>query len=937
MVKSAENAKGTPLTEEERLIIKEQSEKIAELDKTIKDLEEKLEQERAENAVQKIKADNNKPKPKSVAFKARGKALADKVRKLKTKGLTLKDADGNPINLTQNSIITYNDIIEMIARTIEKTGEILDGIDTALNEIKKQDWYEKLSQRDKDAVDKQIKQDILDLDDDVSDDKFKIPHSLIREIVKNGTEDIDGIVQKVLEVYQDIFPDLDERKVRDIITKYGEQKKDTRDDIDKKISEAKRIGRHLSGKEDLLNGKPPKRSGFKRDKPTPTERLLMQEIQQLLKNIPKSQEEIDNLWTTALEKAKTRITNRIEELQLAIDKKERINKTKNVQNYNDPDLDKLKDDLKAKQKEYDDLFPKEKTELSDEQRLILSVNAKKKQLETLQSQKDSKVYERNKKDAPDRSKFPKLDKEIKDLDDKIKGIKEEIKQDDSWVKHIEKKRISLAIKANQRRIEEYRRMINEKDFVVVKNPTPISDELTKVRRERQKVADEYELAKYKHELENRTLGQKIFDGIFEGLQLSKQFVATADLSAPLRQGATVMFSNPIIWAKAFWNMHGQAFSHQTYKDTIDAIKNSKYYDLAQDSKLAITDADSINERKREEQFASKLMDSNFMKKAPILAQYRQINKGSERAYSGFLNNIRFNLFEKGAKELEQAGYTFSDNPKMYKALATTINNLTGRGWSPSGNEGKLLNFVLFSPKMLTSRVLLMYDLLRTDIPLNSPSRKMAAKSLLGTAAWISIFNILGTMAVNALDDDDDKEEKVNINPIATDFIKVRSKQTTFDPTAGYAPLVRTLARIITEKSINASGKEKDLSKGYGQTRFSPFWDFMENKLSPIASYGLSLSTHKNPQNKFEDASKAEWNDYITPLFAPLQAMQLVENFNDKDSFGKDFIETVLSLYGIGVAQYDNTSKGNKNANSQTGNRRTERDNTARTTNRRTER
>ena len=46
-------------------------------------------------------------------------------------------------------------------------------------------------------VDKQIKQDILDLDDDVSDDKFKIPHSLIREIVKNGTEDIDGIVKKV--------------------------------------------------------------------------------------------------------------------------------------------------------------------------------------------------------------------------------------------------------------------------------------------------------------------------------------------------------------------------------------------------------------------------------------------------------------------------------------------------------------------------------------------------------------------------------------------------------------------------------------------------------------------------------------------------------------------------------------------------------------------
>ena len=46
-------------------------------------------------------------------------------------------------------------------------------------------------------------------------------------------------------------------------------------------------------------------------------------------------------WTTALEKARTRVKNRIEELQLAIDKKEKINKQKNVQNYNDTELDHL--------------------------------------------------------------------------------------------------------------------------------------------------------------------------------------------------------------------------------------------------------------------------------------------------------------------------------------------------------------------------------------------------------------------------------------------------------------------------------------------------------------------------------------------------------------------------------------------------------------------
>ena len=136
--------------------------------------------------------------PQTASFKAKAKALADKFRQLKSKPLVLKDADGNPIQLTQNSIVSYNDIIELAAKAIEKTGELLDGINKALEEIKKQKWYQNLSQRDKDAVDRQVKEELLNLDTEVSDDKFKIPNSLLREIVRNGTEDIDGIVDTLV-------------------------------------------------------------------------------------------------------------------------------------------------------------------------------------------------------------------------------------------------------------------------------------------------------------------------------------------------------------------------------------------------------------------------------------------------------------------------------------------------------------------------------------------------------------------------------------------------------------------------------------------------------------------------------------------------------------------------------------------------------------------
>ena len=633
----------------------------------------------------------------------------------------------------------------------------------------------------------------------------------------------------------------------------------------------------------------------------------MQEIQQLLKNVPKSQEELDALWATALDKAKNRVKNRIEELQLAIDREERIKKSKTVQNYNDAKLDELKSQLKEKQAEYDAAFPKEKSTLSDEQRLNQLINSKNKRLAKLEQQKIDKVYETNKKEGPDKSKFPELAKQIADLDAEIKKVNDEIKADETWKTHVEKKRLELAKKANQRRIDELKRRIEEKDFIVKKNPTPIDDELKQLRREKQKVADDYELAKYKYEQENRSPTQKGIDWILDVLTLPKSLKATLDLSAPLRQGATVLLSNPQIFWNSFIKMHGQAISNNIFEKSIDNIKKSDNYDLAQDSGLQITDPNSIDDRKKDDQFSVKLAN-----KIPL---FNKLNKGSERAYSGFLNNIRFSLFEQGVKELENAGIKYEDNPKMFKALASTVNNLTGRGKSADGNVGKFLNFILFSPRMITSRVLILHDLLRTDIPFNSPSRKMAAKSLLGTAVYIGLFNLLGTIASNASGDDDDKDRKPNFNPVATDFLKVRSKQTTFDPTAGYAPLIRTAARIATEKSINSSGRETDLSKSYGSTRFTPAFDFLENKLSPTISYLANVATHKNPDNKYEDISEAEWYDYITGLVAPLQAMQVAENFNDKDKFGKDFLEVMLGLYGIGVQQYDTSNKNKKDSRS----------------------
>ena len=139
----------------------------------------------------------------------------------------------------------------------------------------------------------------------------------------------------------------------------------------------------------------------------------------------------------------------------------------------------------------------------------------------------------------------------------------------------------MAKKANQRRIDELKRRIDEKDFITKKNPTPIDDELKRLRREKHKVADDYELEKHKFELENRSPTEKAVDGILDVLTLPKSLKATLDLSAPLRQGATVMLSNPQIFWNSFIKMHGQAISNNIFEKSIDNIKKSDNYDIKQ--------------------------------------------------------------------------------------------------------------------------------------------------------------------------------------------------------------------------------------------------------------------------------------------------------------------------------------------------------------------
>jgi len=395
------------------------------------------------------------------------------------------------------------------------------------------------------------------------------------------------------------------------------------------------------------------------------------------------------------------------------------------------------------------------------------------------------------------------------------------------------------------------------------------------------------------------------DSIEEAFGLFKSIKATFDLSAPLRQGLPFLLSNPKLWLNSFVNMHKQAISSSNYKDNLKDIRQSKDYKLMQDSGLALMGVDGKQENKHDEQFSSKLVNN--------IPLYNKIYDFSARGYSGFMNNLSVGAFRQGAKELQNSGYTFEDNPEMFKALASVVNNSTGRGKSAQGKAGKLLNMIFFSPKMITSRFLMLHDLVRTDIPINSPSRKMAAMNLLGTAASVAVFNVLATAIKNAFDDDDEDNllDGLNFNPIHTDFTKVRAKDTVYDITAGFSQIIRTLARFITAKSINSKGDEKDLFKTYSETPLSPVSDFLLNKLSPLSSIIYNTSIRKSPFNRYKEFNQTTSGDVLRGILAPLSVDMLIDNAKDKDNFIKDLGEVALSFYGAGVMQYNNSKSKSK--------------------------
>lgn len=329
-------------------------------------------------------------------------------------------------------------------------------------------------------------------------------------------------------------------------------------------------------------------------------------------------------------------------------------------------------------------------------------------------------------------------------------------------------------------------------------------------------------------LKKRTAWQKVKKGTAEVLNIPRAFMSSYDLSAPFRQGLMLM-SHPKRFFQSFKKMFKLFGSEKTFAALQESIKQKPTYNLMRESKLALT------ELGQEMGLREEIFMSSWAEKIPILG--RGV-RASSRAYVGFLNKLRADVFEDLIKKADKLGLNASGNLDLSTEIAKFVNAASGRG-NLRGLERSavMLNATLFSPRLIASRMTFLNP---ANYVTGSPFvRKQYLKSLL-TVTGLTMTTL--TMAkAGGLD--------VGLDPRSADFMKIKVRgKVRIDVLGGFQQYIRAAAQIISGEYISSTtGKLVTLGEGYRPlTREEIAIRFAKSKLSPAASFASALLVGKEP-------------------------------------------------------------------------------------------
>ena len=379
-------------------------------------------------------------------------------------------------------------------------------------------------------------------------------------------------------------------------------------------------------------------------------------------------------------------------------------------------------------------------------------------------------------------------------------------------------------------------------------------------------------------LSKRTTMQRFFANTKDALNINRALMATFDMSAPLRQGV-FLIGRPKQWLPAFKDMFKYFGSEKSYQGLIDDIQARPTYPAMKQAKLALTDIGaSLNDR--EETFMSTLAE-----RIPGIGKGV---KASNRAYSGFLNKLRADVFDDIYKHAQNSG-VLSERPGIADDIATFVNSATGRGkftgaLKPLNQATEALNSVLFSPKLLASRLNLLDPVYY--MKLDPVVRKEALKSLLSFAGTgISVLALAELAGA-----------EVGTDPRSADFGKIKIGNTRVDTWGGFQQYFRLAGQLITGEKINSqTGKLTTLGDGItAPDRYDLLLSFLESKQAPIFTFARDMLKGKDGAGNKIDPSVE-----MVSRFIPMVIQDAYELHKDG---GSPFL-ALPAIFGAGIQTY----------------------------------
>lgn len=788
--------------------------------------------------------------------------------------------------------------------------------------------------------------------------KLDISFQLIKEIVSEGVTDVNDLVQKVKDAIKDELPDVTDREVKEAITEYGKTASPSKDALLAEIRELKRTGRLELGLDDAKSGQGVKRSGIQRDAPTDYQRELQRKINEEMKKYPADAADIDRKWKSAVDRVKTGLKNSIADITKRIDdinngtaepkkKKEGI-----VLDEEGEQLRQVKKDLQAQLTELEG-----KPEMSDEQRISQAISSAERSIEEYQRRLDEinntgTYTEKVKKDTPysDKLETLKLERdrlkaeyenalensgaaEIKATKQAIERKQREIDQvlkqiknsDPSFKKKPQSKinkndpdyintkaRLDQAKQlldqlreesgeANKRRLELFRKRIADRTKKLEaelkqlnegtwkkkepKEDLMLDDEIIKEKAKSDALKFERDVLVEKELMKNRSLSEKTKDLLSDVWNLPKSLLSSADLSAPLRQGFLLSVSNPKAALQAGKVMFKHMMSEKSHDAWINELRHNPQYKTMRDAKLYLTEPNAKLSA-MDERFASNL--------AHKIWGWGKVVKGSERAYVGYLNKLRVDVFNDFHDSLLDSGLSPKEIQAELKSYADFINNATGRGSLGKVDAAvPLLNTVMFSPRYLASRVKLLKQASTGFYGMTPKARMKAIKDF---GLYVGTVSTVLTLAKYGLD------AEVELDPRSSDFGKMKIGNTRYDLMAGFQQPIVFASRMLTNKT-KTRGKVRELGRGYkGDTRVDVAEKFARTKASPSAGV-----VYDYLKGKTFDGKKFSWEKAAINSVSPLMWKDVYDTYRT-DGASKAATEGIPALFGIGVQNYDNDKK-----------------------------